>query len=522
MKRNIFILSIVVSILIVSSTLIFASGTTNVKDYIKGKLPSVFSFYLSSLEDLDSYEKEFIDLLQKLPEEEQEYYAKEVYKNGFTLELLEGVKDGKEVQIPISNPPIISQEKPAGSLHFDSPFGFMPANFDFEHAREAGAYWDRPFFELFEWGMIEPEPGRFNFRMTDEYIREAQKYGFHILANIQPFAPWDQKLCHQDLPAIWSPMGPQTKGKPCSIEAYKNFVIKMVERYDGDGKDDMPDLKYPIKYWEVANEPEMQQEPLVFFQGSPEDYFEILKATYEAVKEADSQAQVVQGGMAGMDSWMVSFWQEVFDLGAASYFDIANMHSISHGEHLNILSFKKFLSKNNASEKPFWITEVQIEDRKKKKTSTEYAASLARSYIFALANEATKLFYVNLRLPEHFPPEEKGGPGFSDLSTLVDSSGNLTPLFYAHHTIALKLENFQEVEKIREIVRDNTILEGQYKFLKDNKVVYVLWGIGNLPSEIKGKVKVTDISGSEKILPSDAIQLTDSPIFIEKAGETSL
>jgi len=114
MKRNIFILLIVASILIVFSTLIFASGTINIKDYIQGKFPSVFSFYLSSLEDLDSYEKEFIDLLQKLPEEEQEYYAKEVYKNGFSLELLKEVKDGRKIPTPTINPPIAitPQEKP--------------------------------------------------------------------------------------------------------------------------------------------------------------------------------------------------------------------------------------------------------------------------------------------------------------------------------------------------------------------------------------------------------------------------
>ncbi len=118
MKRNIFILSITVSILIVSSTFIFASGTINVKDYIKDKFPAVFSFYLSSLEELDQYEKEFIDLLRKLPEEEQDYYAKEVYKNGFSLEFLKEVKDGKKVQIPNSAPPITitPQEKPVESL----------------------------------------------------------------------------------------------------------------------------------------------------------------------------------------------------------------------------------------------------------------------------------------------------------------------------------------------------------------------------------------------------------------------
>ena len=116
MKRNIIILLTVVSILIIFSVaLMFASGAIDVKDYIKGKLPSIFSFYLSSLEDLDSYEKEFIDLLEKLPEEKQEYYAKNVYKNGFSLELLKEVKDGKKVQIPTSNLPIIPQEKPVGS-----------------------------------------------------------------------------------------------------------------------------------------------------------------------------------------------------------------------------------------------------------------------------------------------------------------------------------------------------------------------------------------------------------------------
>jgi len=87
-----------VLIIIFSLFLSVSSQTINVKDYIKDKFPSIFSFYLSSFEDLDSYEKEFIDLLQKLPKEEQEYYAKEVYKNGFSLELLEKLKNGERIE----------------------------------------------------------------------------------------------------------------------------------------------------------------------------------------------------------------------------------------------------------------------------------------------------------------------------------------------------------------------------------------------------------------------------------------
>ena len=120
MKRNIFILLIVASILIVFSIFIFASETINVKDYIKDKFPSIFSFYLSSLEELDQYEKEFIDLLEKLPKEEQEYYAKEVYKNGFSLELLKSIKEGKTIKVPTGNAVLPSlskaKEKPIESL----------------------------------------------------------------------------------------------------------------------------------------------------------------------------------------------------------------------------------------------------------------------------------------------------------------------------------------------------------------------------------------------------------------------
>jgi hypothetical protein len=75
MKKNIICLLLVAIIISISCLSVSSSQTINVKDYIKDKFPPIFRFYLSSLEDLDPYEKEFIDLLQKLPEDKQEYYA---------------------------------------------------------------------------------------------------------------------------------------------------------------------------------------------------------------------------------------------------------------------------------------------------------------------------------------------------------------------------------------------------------------------------------------------------------------
>ena len=99
MKRIIFILLIIVASLIIFSALVFASDTINVKDYIKDKFPPAVSLHLSSLDTLDLYEKEFIDLLEKLPEEEQECYAKMIFEYGFSGEILEIIKEGKPIAV---------------------------------------------------------------------------------------------------------------------------------------------------------------------------------------------------------------------------------------------------------------------------------------------------------------------------------------------------------------------------------------------------------------------------------------
>lgn len=92
MKKNVSILLMAISILIVFSTLAFALETIEVKDYIKGKFPVIFNIYLASLGELDQDEKEFIDLLQALPGEDQKRLAKEVYEDGFSEEILENCR----------------------------------------------------------------------------------------------------------------------------------------------------------------------------------------------------------------------------------------------------------------------------------------------------------------------------------------------------------------------------------------------------------------------------------------------
>jgi len=377
------------------------------------------------------------------------------------------------------------------------------------------AYWIRS-GGIF-WGQVEPARGKIDWKASDGIFQKLQSENTYMLFIVFPYANWDQETCHLDKKYDATFGSEKIKvGKPCNMTAYKEFLGKLVERYDGDGKEDMPGLKVPVKYWEIMNEPEMQGgaiggmgEELKFFVGTPEEYFEILKASYETIKETDPEAKVLHAGMAGMEQNFQSFWDPVFSLEAGKYFDIANIHTIGTDEKredLFVIKFKNFLKKHNLAEKPIWITEVQFGRLLEKPSDVErFNVLLVRSSVFALALGADKLFYV-----ENWffwqDQKDEGGSTQRAYSNLVD-----------------KINFFESVEKIKEEYRENrddrdgaTSFVGQYKFVFKDKVVYVFWGKAELPSEISGRVKVTDLYGQSQVIDADDIVLGESPIFVEK------
>ncbi len=192
--------------------------------------------------------------------------------------------------------------------------------------------WERGMSGIADWQQIEPRKGEYHWERIDRYVRTGQERGIQMLFTVQPYTNWDQETCNMHLDDIaecgkdWGKFGiglckdnlPLThrKGKPCDMEAYEEFLQRFVERYDDDGLDDMPGLLYPIRHWEIGNEVGYD------LQGSAEDYFEILKASYTTIKEADSDAKV------HISAVLRELSPEVFELGAANYFDIISGHGL--------------------------------------------------------------------------------------------------------------------------------------------------------------------------------------------------
>lgn len=384
-----------------------------------------------------------------------------------------------------------------------SHVGFLGAEYDASELTELGVKWDRPHPGPFIWGRIEKEEGTYDWREVDGYVQGIQRHNFATVATIWPFAEWDQanwvEVSSSGL-VFENELG-RSRRKPHNMDAYKRFVSALVERYDGDGEDDMPGLRFPIKYWEAGNEPSMQHDFNTFFDGSSEDYLELLEATYKAVKDADPEAEVLHAGMAGMEPWMVSFWEPIFEKGS-QYLDIANIHSIGASEELNVPKFRELLSKHSIN-KPIWVTEAQHRTGMtlygKNVSPEEHARILIKSYVLSFALGANKIFYTSFKAP-HFGPDE------FQQSALVNARDEKRPAYYALETLISKLDAFTSAEKLA---------EGQYRFAVDERIVYVLWGTDKIPDEMTGEVLVTDIYGKEVRTDRSAISLSESPIFVE-------
>lgn len=367
-----------------------------------------------------------------------------------------------------------------------SHFGMLvggPDPIDFEGA------WIRPHPGPFIWGEIERKPGEYNWRSTDQLLSQAQSRSVAVLATVWPFAEWDQEACHADQPRAEGafPEFGDFLYMPCDMDAYLAWLSAMVERYDGDGLDDMPGLAYPTRHWEILNEPAMQSPELTFFQESPAEYLELLKLSYTTIKEADPHAVVLPGGQAGMQPDFRDFWAEVLP-GAQGYFDLGNIHSISSADDFFAAEYRTWLDELGYDEMDYWITEALVGRMgpfgEPPPNDDELAQLTFTGYATAFGHGADVIFNVG----GHDPT---GGPG--------KASGN------THVMLAQILGDFSEA---------TMLAENAVRFdMPDGRSAYALWDGASLPAEVYGMVEVITYAGDEYRIDAGVVN-TFLPVLV--------
>jgi len=335
---------------------------------------------------------------------------------------------------------------------------------------DLGIKWEQGLPGPFSWYLVEKEKGNYDWSKADQYVQQIQQYGFAIVSTIWPFTDWDQ--------ASWAPLPTKPQGsvlqelgkgrrKPYDMNAYMSFVSAMVERYDGDGTNDMPGLIYPIKYWEPCDEPHLKP----YFDGTPQDYLEVLRASYEAIKKADSGAKVLFAAVDVEGSFIKPILEE-----GAEYFDIANVHCLSNNVNFWVPELRNLLSSYGIN-KPIWVTTAEFQIGRylfDNYISLESQGQLlAKGSVTAFAYGADKIFNDWFRAPQTGDPRWPAEvTARFQSAALIDENGVKRPAYYALVTMIRKIEGFTSAEKLA---------EGRFRFKIGDKNIYAMWDSVTLP-----------------------------------------
>jgi hypothetical protein len=155
-------------------------------------------------------------------------------------------------------------------------------------------------YGMSSWGEIEPDPPvdgnhTYHWNGLDTMITEYQVNGFNeIHITLKAKSAWGTRGCTilncvPDLP------------RPEHWIDYEAYVAAVVERYDGDGTDDMPGLLYPVRQYEIETEADaLWPNPCM---GDPQDpdradtYLQLLAAAQRVAREAYPDVQILPAAM---------------------------------------------------------------------------------------------------------------------------------------------------------------------------------------------------------------------------------
>ena len=433
------------------------------------------------------------------------------YKSGQEVKEYETTFDTKTVtarngivKLEISSIPIYVEEGSSTPVlkgrTEDSPFGFHPGytyntpvnrnklvppseiGFNYKNSLDIGLRWNRPEF-YFLWSIIQRtdsdvKKGVFDWKEND-YVYGNVPENIGIVANI---AGIESRTLRGEMPF------PRTFLFKSEFleEKYIHFVRKVVERYDGDGIEDMPGLKNPIRYWQVDNEPDVDTKD---WKG----YAHLMEISYKAIKESCPECKVIVGGMA-FPKGFEEFYLPLFKSLKGKYIDVFDFHQFGpewawmvYKDFVDVI--KKGLSENGYDKVEIWITETGTYTERPvvpnlapimylpEQTEKEQACSLIKRYVYALSLGVKKIFWA-FGLVEGFTGtgnhefDHTGLIYIRDINDPRRGLGVKKLAYYSYKMMTEKLEgsNFSKIESLN-------LGEGifAYKFNKSGRPVYVLW-----------------------------------------------
>ncbi|MFH1463913.1 MAG: hypothetical protein ABIO70_05985 [Pseudomonadota bacterium] len=280
---------------------------------------------------------------------------------------------------------------------------------------------------------------------------------------------------------------------PDDMDAYAAWVRQVVERYDGDGVDDMPGLGAPVLAWEVDNEPDLHNSepprglgPDDFIEGfeTPEEYAAVLLATARAIRRADPQATVLLAGMyRPMTEGGEAYLSTVLDVpGVRAAVDGISLHCYFSENNLGRVRDTMATARALAPEESIWITETSVPSvgRHRWVNQDWQARMVAGVYGAFLAEGADRVFWHSLTTPPRRAAGQPGGFGSNALLG-ADEEGGFTdkPAALVYRRLAAHLAEVDMASVHEEPAQGGRLLATDRGWL-------AFWGAPTPPAEARG------------------------------------
>jgi hypothetical protein len=417
-----------------------------------------------------------------------------------------------------------------------------------------------------KWEYFEPDPpvaGKhiYKWERFDKFIAPYQKHGFNIQVILRANSSWaSTPLRIQNAKNTVASQIASTPPKDGYWDDFGAFVSAFVERYDGDGFNDMPGLKRPITYIALDSEAQVH----FHWQGSVEEYIRLLKVTYLAAKKANPDTKVMLSAINMGDLFDDLPSEELVGkrienaspvhkrwfnfvrktLSVSDYYDVVDFHyNRDYQGAFGVVDFiRKYSNKpiwaGDASSAPFLFgTAIKSYDNPREIFEKVKAAEEPESSWFRgeQAKLTVKKFVVaaglgveKVVIETTIPWSQSNSPREVDytwdLQSLVDKEYNPYPVFYTLRLLIDKIDGFTSVQGL-DLGRNIYA----YRFMVRNKPVYIFWAQDQqeikvdlakvIPAGDRLLTHIVTNSGdpvvrTENIAGKD-ILLTDEPVFIE-------
>lgn len=320
----------------------------------------------------------------------------------------------------------------------DPRFGIVQAIQAPDRAVAAGATWERI---IFPWSRMEPRrgelaPGYF----SDQQLLAQVGRGFSEVGLLIYTPDW----------ASSDPARPHPKRVPKNLylrwddpdNYWGQFVGRVAARYRG-----------LVDRWIIWNEPDLYDPSgRWFFDGSFEDYYQLLKVAYRQIKANNPDAKVILAGMAyWYDKWYnrPPYLGSLLEVAAADpsarrndwYFDAVAVHT--YGSPLNAYAQPMMIRRLLAArgiKKPIWIMEsnaVPGDDPNAPVKASAYRASQDEQASYIIQSYALGIAAGVERQSIYKMIDETAEDG--QFFGLVRNDGSLRPAYVAYQTAATYL-----------------------------------------------------------------------------------